>query len=272
MKNLLLYGRAPYSVAVIHGGPGAGGEMAPVARELASARGVLEPIQTAETLEGQVEELRTLLDTYGRPPCILIGFSWGAWLGFIVAAHYPALVQKLLLVGSGPFEEKYVELLHNTRLERFGKEERTEFQTIMRSLNSPVTENQDALLRRFGALAAKSDTYEAMENVIDDRDSTGPKASVFRKVWDSAAALRRSGELLQLGKNIQCPVVAIHGDYDPHPAEGVQKPLSTVLKEFRLVLLDRCGHRPWIERYAQARFYKELKEELSISAVQQQRS
>ena len=45
---------------VVHGGPGACGEMAPVARRLASARGVLEPIQTALSLEGQVEELRTV--------------------------------------------------------------------------------------------------------------------------------------------------------------------------------------------------------------------
>ena len=29
-------------------------------------------------------------------------------------------------------------------------------------------------------------------------------------------------------------MIAIHGDYDPHPAEGVEKPLATVLKDFRL--------------------------------------
>ncbi len=45
MNNLRKYGKTPFSVAVIHGGLGAGGEMAPVARELASDCGVLEPIQ-----------------------------------------------------------------------------------------------------------------------------------------------------------------------------------------------------------------------------------
>ena len=57
MKNLRIYGNKPFSVAVIHGGPGAPGEMAPVARELASVKGVLEPLQTADSLEGQVDEL-----------------------------------------------------------------------------------------------------------------------------------------------------------------------------------------------------------------------
>jgi len=46
MKNFRKYGKPPFRVAVIHGGPGAGGEMAPVVRELASDCGVLEPIQT----------------------------------------------------------------------------------------------------------------------------------------------------------------------------------------------------------------------------------
>jgi pimeloyl-ACP methyl ester carboxylesterase len=57
-------------------------------------------------------------------------------------------------------------------------------------------------------------------------------------------------------------VVAIHGDYDPHPAEGVQGPLSAILRRFRLILLKNCGHKPWIERQARDEFYRVLKEEL----------
>ena len=57
--------------------------MAPVARELASDMGVLEPLQTANSVDGQVEELKNVLEKYGNPPLILIGFSWGAWLSYI---------------------------------------------------------------------------------------------------------------------------------------------------------------------------------------------
>ena len=90
MKNLRTYGEAPFTIAVIHGGPGAGGEMAPVARRLACDYGVLEPIQTVATLEGQVQELARVLKEHGTAPVFLIGFSWGAWLSFIVAARCPA--------------------------------------------------------------------------------------------------------------------------------------------------------------------------------------
>jgi pimeloyl-ACP methyl ester carboxylesterase len=85
---------------------------------------------------------------------------------------------------------------------------------------------------------------------------------IFLSVWREAAELRRSGKLLELGKHIKCPVVAIHGDYDPHPAEGVQKPLSAILKSFSFVLLANCGHKPWVERQAKDEFHAILKREL----------
>ena len=116
MENHRTYGSAPYTVAVVHGGPGAAGEMAPVARELARERGIIEPLQRAASLEGQVEELRVTLESTTVPPVVVIGYLWGAWLSYIVAARHPALVRKLLLVASGPFDERYVARLRETRL------------------------------------------------------------------------------------------------------------------------------------------------------------
>ena len=57
-------------------------------------------------------------------------------------------------------------------------------------------------------------------------------------------------------------VLSIHGNHDPHPAEGVQKPLTAVLADFRFVLLERCGHTPWLERQARDEFYRVLRTEL----------
>lgn len=262
MKNLRAYGKAPFNIAIIHGGPGAGGEMSPVARELASNWGVLEPIQTATSLEGQVKELRTVLENHGALPVTLIGFSWGAWLSFIVAAHYPTSIKKLILVGSGPYEEKYVAKLQETRLSRLSGEERTEFELIIRALGDPATEGKDTLLTRLGALASKTDEYDPIIEEPPESNSVGSQGDIFHGVWKDAAEMRRSGKLLELGKHIKCPVIAIHGDYDPHPAEGVQKPLSAVLESFRFILLKNCGHMPWIERRARDEFYRTLEEEL----------
>ncbi|MGD8968682.1 MAG: alpha/beta hydrolase [Anaerolineae bacterium] len=262
MDNVRTYGKPPFGVAVIHGGPGAGGEMAPVARELAPGRGVLEPIQTATSLDGQVEELRRILEMHGDPPVALIGHSWGAWLSFIVAARYPGLVKKLILVGSGPYEERYVAELREARLSRLSKDDRAEFEAIVKALNCPPTEEKDVLLARLGALATKADAYDPVAGEARQSDLVGARGDIFQGVWQDAVQLRRSGELLELGRRVRCPVIAIHGDYDPHPAEGVEKPLASVLGCFRFILLQNCGHQPWAERQARDPFYRVLEEEL----------
>jgi pimeloyl-ACP methyl ester carboxylesterase len=259
MKNLRTYGKAPFSVAAIHGGPGAAGEMAPIARKLASGRGVLEPLQTGASVAAQIKELKTVLEKNGGLPVILIGFSWGAWLCFIFAADYPEFVKKLILVGSGPFTEEYAAKTQQTRLARLSGEERTEAESLIRALGYPASQGGSTAFARLGALLSKADAYDAIRyqsGLVDYRPD------IFQSVWKDAAELRSSGKLLGLGKKITCPVVAIHGDYDPHPAEGVQKPLSTVLKDFHFILLKNCGHMPWIERQARDEFYRILEAEL----------
>ncbi|MFH1321005.1 MAG: alpha/beta fold hydrolase [Bacteroidota bacterium] len=96
MKNLRKYGTAPFTVAVVHGGPGAPGSIAPVARELSLNLGTLEPLQTSTSIEGQIHELLTVLEKHGDLPITLIGHSWGAWLCFIFTARHPLIVNKFI--------------------------------------------------------------------------------------------------------------------------------------------------------------------------------
>ncbi len=237
--------------------------MAPVARALSTGRGILEPIQTTTTLEGQVDELKMLLEKHGDLPVTLIGFSWGAWLSFIVAARHPEITRKLILVGSGPFEEKYVAMLQSARMSRLSVEEREEFDATIAALGDPATGGTSMRLARLGALASKTDAYDPTLDAPEEADRVELQGDVFQGVWNDAAEMRRNGGLLALGKRIECPVIAIHGDFDPHPAEGVERPLMTVLRDFRFILLKCCGHKPWIERQARDEFYSVLEKELT---------
>lgn len=97
MRNLIKYGKPPFNIAVLHGGPGAAGEMAPVARELLKIRGILEPLQNKTTLNSQLWELKTTLKENGSIPVTLAGYSWGAMLSFIFIAQNPAFVKKLIV-------------------------------------------------------------------------------------------------------------------------------------------------------------------------------
>jgi len=259
MDNLRKYGSPPFTTAVIHGGPGAPGEMAPVARELSSVTGVLEPLQTTVSLEEQVQELHDVLQESGDLPVILIGWSWGAWLSFILAASYPKLVKKLTLIASGPFEEEYAVDITETRLSRLDKEDRAEAHSLLEVLDDLTPGDKNTAFARLGKLISKADSYNLMPY---EDEALEYQFDVFLKVWGQASQLRVSGELLELGKEIQCPVVAIHGDHDPHPYRGVEEPLSRVLKDFRFILLENCGHRPWFEKSARDEFYNILKKEL----------
>jgi len=259
MKNLRTYGAAPYSIAVIHGGPGAPGQMAPVARELSRDYGVLEPLQTAVTLDGQVEELRDIIERHGNTPIVFIGSSWGAMLSYIFTARYPALVKKLIMVGSAVFDNRYAAGIQKTRLDRLNAEAKHEVYSLVKTLNDDTVSDKNKLLKRLGELFTRADAYDP---ITLDTEVIEVRFDIHEGVWRDAMKLRGSGELVKLGKKIKCPVVAIHGDYDPHPAGGVREPLSKVLKDFRFITLECCGHLPWIEREAMGRFYDLVRGEL----------
>jgi pimeloyl-ACP methyl ester carboxylesterase len=154
-------------------------------------------------------------------------------------------VRKLILVGSGPFEAQYSSAIRATKMSRLTNEERAELKTF-----SLVGEDAVA---RFIALSDVADTYE--------RD-TSPQPSVrfdrtiHAAVWPEADGMRKSGALLDAVTNIQCPVLAIHGDYDPRPSAGVRIPLQAALPAAQFAQLGQCGHKPWQEIHAKDDFYR----------------
>jgi len=233
--------------------------MAPVARELSTICGVLEPFQAATTLDGQVQELRLVLEEDAQVPVTLVGFSWGAFLSWLTAARYPHLVRKLILVSSAPFDESYAGSIIRTRLDRMKSDERAEVKTLVGQMDDPAVQDKDRILARFGILLSHADAYDP---VPFSDEAFHVQYDIFRGVWDQACELRKNGVLTQMARAIRCPVVAIHGDYDPHPARGVEEPLSRVCPDFRFILLPKCGHRPWIERYASDAFFEALIKEI----------
>jgi pimeloyl-ACP methyl ester carboxylesterase len=154
---------------------------------------------------------------------------------------------------------------------RLGDEDRREAQDLRRRLDDPGTTGADAVLARFGELMGKADAYDPLPHPhADDRPppphgDAAAQQAIYRRVWPEASELRRSGGLLELAARVRCPVVAIHGDHDPSPADGVRRPLARVLTDFRFALLPRCGHEPWAERHARDAFFAVLRRELGMS-------
>ncbi len=258
--SLRIYGTKPFKVALLHGGPGAPGYMAPFARTLSKSCGVLEPLQTKKSIKGQIRELKKTIKKHGNPPFTLIGSSWGALLGYIFSAQHPNLVNKLILVGSAVFEDKYADYIMERRLKRLNETEKKEIKSIMDKINDPDLKQKSLLLRRMGDIFHKSDCYNP---IVDRLEILEYQPEIYQKIWKQAVLLRKQNKLLKMGSKIKCSVVAIHGEYDPHPFEGVRDPLTSILCDFRFLLLKQCGHIPWIEKGAKDTFFKIIKNELS---------
>jgi len=258
VNYLRKHGKKPYKIAVIHGGPGAFGEMQPVANFLATNYGIIEPFQTEGTLEKQLIELKNILEENIEEAIILIGFSWGAWLSYIFTASFPTLVKKLILVGSGPFKQEYVHKIEQTRLSHLSLEEQHEYRLIIEKLSDSDFKDRNRLFIRLGELALKTDSFDPLKDEYEKPQIEKGKDYDFSSVLNEVLELRKKDELISFSKHIKCPVIAIHGDYDPHPAEGVEKPLSNTLRDFQFYLIKECGHKPWIERKAKNKFYKIL--------------
>ena len=258
MLNYRKYGQAPFSVVLVHGGPGAAGELAPVAEFLSDHYGVLETLQTQFSIEDLLLEAYQLISSQASAPVVLAGYSWGAWLSVMISARYPALVRKLILISSGPFEKSYTRNILNDRMERINKADSKILYQILGKLDEGTRENNE-IFEKIGHLLRKADTFKPAGV---HHTAIQYNYAMYESIWPSAAQLRDSGELLSITAQVQCPVTAIHGDYDPHPWEGVKNPLAGILKDFHFILLERCGHSPWKELHARKLFYKTLQKEI----------
>lgn len=255
-----IYGKPPYNTILVHGGPGAAGELEDLALRLSKNFGLIEAYQTKNEIKGLVDELDEIIGSSLKEPVDLIGFSWGAWLACIYTHNYPFKVKKVILISCPPFEEKYVKVIKEKRLERLSKDEikildnkLTEIDTFNRK------EDADKAFKVISKIILKADS---LEPVLSGDSEIYLDYSIYKKIWDEAKRIRSSGKLLDIVRDIKARIVVIHGDYDPHPYSGVRIPLESLGKDISFNLIKDCGHYPWREKKAKESFYKVILREL----------
>ena len=113
---------------------------------------------------------------------ILIGHSWGAWLAALLAAQYPELVEKLILVGCPPLEDKYVDEITNRRLCNLSETDRYTFNRI----KNDIACNEDMLIMQ--ALVEKADNVCLLKS--SQSKSTTLDSKMYSQVWAEATKMR----------------------------------------------------------------------------------
>lgn len=247
-----LHGKAPYKTVLIHGGPGAIGSLKNCAEELSglTGKGIVEALQSRYSTAELIEELYLQIGEYCQEEPTLIGHSWGAWLAVLFAEKYPKICKNIVLVGCPPLADQYVKEISLRRLQNLLAEEREIFQRV--ADNAATDED----MKKLPGILEKSDNYclESSEKLIIDKADH----EMYNRIWNEAAKLRTSGELLAAFKNAQSRLFLIQGDYDPHPIEGVMKPLEENGIPCETYILEKCGHSPFLEKYAKEKFYEIL--------------
>ncbi len=264
MTDLIVreYGAGPETVIVLHGGPAAAGDAAPLARELGKRWHVFEPFQRGSggrplTVATHVQDLNDLIRERwtGRPP-VLVGHSWGAMLALAYAADHPTTPTALVLIGCGTFSPA-ARAEFEARLEtRLTAADRASIAHINQTETDP-----DRRLAALGRLMTRVYGHD-VEEPADD----GPMVDdlAHEQTWADMLRRQRDGTYPAAFAAIAVPVLMLHGDVDPHPGRMTGEDLRRFIPQLEYQALSKCGHSPWLERQARQTFFETLDAWLAV--------
>lgn len=253
------YGDAGPVVALLHGGPGAPGQMGPLARALSGLR-ILEPWQRRSggaplTVAVHVADLAAVLP----PAAALVGWSWGAMLALSFAAAYPGRARALALVGCGTYDTITRQAYQDALADRLGDEGRQQAAALRREMAEVASdEEHDHLLGDLGELLGRAQAVDPLPE--EEGAPVWVDARGSAETWEDALRLQADGVEPAAFAAIGCPVLMLHGDEDPHPGPATRDLLRRFVPQIRYQGFPRCGHQPWAERHAREPFLAALRE------------
>lgn len=258
-----VYGDDGPSVVLLHGGPGAAGYMAPVARKLGSSFKVIEPFQRRSgnrplTVQRHIDDLHRIMAAHcaEKHPAI-VGHSWGAMLALAYAAQHPDTARCLVLVGCGTFDTESRSQLQATLVARTTPQLSSRLRGLPREIRDP-----DVRLCVYGRLLEPLYIYNALPNETDETEEYDRKG--HDESWRDMLRLQDNGTYPQAFGAISAPTLMIHGDWDPHPGRMTLATLSRYMPAIEYFELKDCGHYPWRERGAAPGFFDQLEKWLAM--------
>jgi pimeloyl-ACP methyl ester carboxylesterase len=244
-------------VVVLHGGPGAPGSAWGLARGLATHHRVLEPLQRRAgdgplTVARHVEDLRMLLEAeLPGEHAAIVGHSWGAMLALAFGAAHPERAGRIAIVGCGTFDLA-------ARAVLMGTLDRRMTAAISAGLAAlQLSPSEDEALTASGSLIAPLYTWDPLPPEPEQPPVLGD-ARGHRESWDDMVRLQERGVYPAAFAAITCPVLMLHGRFDPHPGPVIRDSLAPWLPQLDYREIGGCGHEPWRERRAKEPFFDAL--------------
>jgi pimeloyl-ACP methyl ester carboxylesterase len=219
---------------------------------------VLEPWQRWSTdvpltVDRHVEDLADVISAHlpGEKPG-LVGHSWGAMLGLVFASRHPRRISALALVGCGTFDRQARARLQETLAQRTSPS----LKALLTELEARIPDPGERMVRAQ-RLSDALYTYCRAADVEDPLEHFDPKGHL--ESWGDMVRLQDSGVYPAAFASITCPVLMLHGTYDPHPGPMIRDSLTASIPQFEYQEIEKCGHSPWVEVHARESFFAQLR-------------
>jgi proline iminopeptidase len=244
------YGRidAP-KLLVLHGGPGA--EHLGETHDLLfyDQRGGGQSKADARipiTWETHVEDLGAVVEEFALDPLSLVGYSWGAMLALLYVVEQrgnPHLraPDRMALISPAPLTREY---RRQFEAEFNRRQQSPEIQSMRNELAASGLREKDPEAHRQRAFELGVAGYFADSSNAKDLTPFRVMGRVQQSVWESLGDF----DLIRDLKGIKIPSIVVSGRDDPIPLASSSEAASVL--GTKLVLLDECGHVPYVEQPA----------------------
>ena len=243
---------------VLHGGPGASHDyLLPQMLHLAELYHVIfydqrgggrsktddrEPV----TWRTHVDDLAAVVREFALDPLSILGYSWGGLLAILYAltaaddSSLPA-PSRLVLIDPAPLNRKFRQQFEAEFAKR---QQAPAIQRMRQDLAQSGLRDTDPDAWRQATFELSVAGYFARPENARDLTPFRVMARIQQSVWES---LGDYDLIPQLGK-IHYPTLIVHGRDDPIPVQSSIEGAEAM--KARLVVLDDCGHVPYVEQPA----------------------
>jgi proline iminopeptidase len=198
------------------------------------------------TWQTHVRDLERVISELQVSPPTLVGYSWGGLLALLYAREAAAggaspAPHRLVLIDPAPATRA---LRHEFEAEFARRQSGPAVQALREELGTSGLRERDPEAYRHRSFELSVAGYFADPRMARDLTPFRVVARVQQSVWQSLGNF----DLLedQVLRDLRVPTLVIHGRQDPIPiasSEGIARALGG-----RLVVLDACGHVPYVEQ------------------------
>jgi proline iminopeptidase len=241
-------------ILVVHGGPGADQSyLQPQLLHLAERfntvfydqrGGGRSPSNDEIGWRTQVDDLGAVVTELGvGPNPTIVGFSWGGALALLAAGHGVVRPRRLVLIDPAPTTRAYRDEFEK----EFARRQSDPVVAAKRAaLQASDLRTRDPAAFREQSFALGVAGYFADPNRARDLTPFRVTGRVYQSVWASLGEY----DIRPLLASIHCPTLVLHGRQDPVPLASSEDVAAGL--HAKLVIIDDCGHVPYVEQPAAA--------------------